>query len=110
EVLERTDVAALPTDDPALHVVARELHDGHGRLGRVARGEPLHADGEDVAHASLGIALGLLLDLPDSPRGVVAGLVLDLLEQELLGARRRQPRHLLESAFELSAGFGERLA
>ena len=35
------------------------------RLGRVAGGDPLHADGEDVAHAAVGVALGLLLDLAD---------------------------------------------
>ena len=34
-----------------------------GRLGGVAGGEPLHHDGEDVADAPVGVALGLLLDL-----------------------------------------------
>jgi hypothetical protein len=28
QVLERADVAPLPADDPPLHVVRRELHDG----------------------------------------------------------------------------------
>ena len=63
EVLERADVAALAADDAALHVVGGQLDDGDRRLGRVAGGEALHRDGEDRAHAALGVALGLLLDL-----------------------------------------------
>ncbi len=43
EVLQGADVAALAADDPALHVVGGELDHRHGRLGRVAGGEPLHA-------------------------------------------------------------------
>ena len=70
----------------------------HGGLGRVAGGEPLHDDGEDVAHAAVGVALGLLLDLADEPRGVVADLVLELLEQQLLGLRRRRARTTRSSA------------
>ena len=81
EVLQRADVAALAADDAALHVVGGQLDDGHGRLGRVAGGETLHDDGEDVAHAPVGVALGLLLDLAHEARGVVADLVLELLEQ-----------------------------
>ena len=68
------------------------------RLGGVAGGEALHDDGEDVAHAALGVALGLLLDLADEPGGVVADLVLELLEQELLGLRRGEPGDALERA------------
>ena len=49
EVLERADVAALAADDPALHVVRRQLDDGHGRLGGVARRHPLERVG-DQAH------------------------------------------------------------
>ena len=92
QVLERADVAALPADDPALHVVGGQLHHRHGRLGGVAGGEPLHADREDVADPALGLALGLLLDLAEAAGGVVLGLVLDLLEQQLLGLGRRTCR------------------
>ena len=63
EVLEGADVAALAADDAALHVVGRQLDDRDRRLGRVAGGQPLHDDREDVAHAPVGVALGLLLDL-----------------------------------------------
>ena len=92
EVLEGADVAALAADDAALHVVGGELDDGHRGLGRVAGGEALHDDGEDVADAAVGVALGLLLDLAHEPRRVVADLVLELLEQDLLGLRGRDAR------------------
>ena len=64
----------------------------------MAGGEALHDDGEDVAHAAVGVALGLLLDLADETGGIVADLVLELLEQELLGLRRGDPGHALERA------------
>ena len=51
DVLERADVAALAADDAALHVVGGQRHERHGRLRRVAGGQPLHARGEDVARA-----------------------------------------------------------
>jgi hypothetical protein len=41
QMLERPDVAALPPDDPAFHVVGGQLDDGDGRLGGVACGDPL---------------------------------------------------------------------
>ena len=92
EVLQGADVAPLAADDPALHVVAGELDDRHRRLRRVARGEALHRDGEDAAHAALGVALGLVLDLAQDLDRVVAGLVLDLLDEQLLGLRRAHAR------------------
>src|ERR1700750_2082422 len=51
-----------------------------------------------IATAALGVALGLLLDLADYPRRVVPGLVLDVLEQRLLGLAGAQPRDALERA------------
>src|SRR5579875_1238928 len=103
EVLERADVAPFAPDDPPLHVVSRELHHRHGRLGCVARSHPLHAHREDVAHPPLGLALGLLLDLANSLGGIVARLVLDLLEQQLLRPRCREAGDALELARELGA-------
>ena len=98
QVLEGADVAALAADDPALHVVGGQLDDGHGRLGRVPGGEPLHHDGEDVAHAPVGVALGLLLDLAHEPRRVVPDLVLEVLEQELLGLAGAEPGDALQGS------------
>jgi hypothetical protein len=45
----------------------------------VARGQPLHHHGKDVAHAPIRIALGLLLDLAHEAGRVVADLLLELL-------------------------------
>ena len=111
EVLQRADVAALTADDAALHVVGRQLDDRHRRLRRVAGREALHRDGEDRAHAALGVALGLLLDLAHEARGVVADLVLDLAQQALLGLRRRSgPRSRSSSRTRARARARELLA
>ena len=81
DVLERPDVAPLAADDPALHVVGRQHHQGHRGLRRVAGGKALHACGEHVARAPGRLAARLLLHLADHPRLVVAGLLLDLLQK-----------------------------
>ena len=62
QVLERADVAALAADDPALHVVGRELDQRDGRLGGVARGDPLERVGDEVAGAALRLGARLLLE------------------------------------------------
>ena len=110
QVLERADVAALPADDAALHVVGGQVHDRHRGLGRVPGGQALHDDGEDVAHAALGVALGLLLDLAHEPGGVVARALLDLREQDLLGLGDAQAGHALELAQVLLLALVEQLA
>ena len=110
EVLERTDVAALAADDPSLHLVRGELDDRDGGLGGMPSREPLHADGQDVANAPLSVTLGLLLDLTDSPGGIVASLSLDLLEQKLLCPRSGQPGDPLQGALELMGSLKKRLA
>jgi hypothetical protein len=55
-LLEGADVATLPTDDPALHLVGRQMDDADGVLRRVVRGDALHRGEDDVA----GLVLGLL--------------------------------------------------
>jgi hypothetical protein len=109
EVLQRADVAPLAADDAALHVVAGQLHDRDGRLGRVAGGQALHGHREDRAHAALGVALGLLLDGAQDLDRVVARLVLDLLEQRLLGLAGAQAGGALQRALVLVAQVGELL-
>ena len=99
EVLEGADVAALAADDAALHVVGGELDDGHRRLRRVAGGHALHDDGEDVADAAVGVALGLLLDLAHLARALVADLVLELLRSRIcLACEALRPGDALELA------------
>ena len=55
-LLEGADVAALAADDPALHLVGRQVHDRDRVLGGVVRGHALHRGDDDVA----GLVLGLL--------------------------------------------------
>ena len=100
EVLQRADVPALAADDAALHVIGGEVDHRYGRLRRVPGGQSLHAHRQDVAHPAVGLPLGLLLDLPEAARGIVARLVLDLLEQQLLGAGAGQAGDPLELADE----------
>ena len=55
DLLEGPDVAALAADDPALHVVAGQVHHRDRRLGGLLGREPLH-DGAQHA-AGLGLRL-----------------------------------------------------
>ena len=98
EVLEGADVAALTADDAALHVVGGQLDDGDRRLGRVARRHALHHDAQDVADAAIGVALGLLLDLAHLAGALVADLVFQLAQQDLLRLRGAQAGDALELA------------
>ena len=72
--------------------------DRHGGLDRVASGHALHAGGEDAAGAAVGVVAGLLLHLADQPRAVVAELVLQLAQEDLLGLAGAEPRHPLQLA------------
>ena len=110
EVLERADVASLAADDAALHVVGRQLDDADRRLGGVAGGEALHRDRQDRAHAPLGVALGLLLDLADLARALVAHLIGDLAHEALLRLAGAEARDLLERLLVLAAAARELLA
>ena len=53
--LERADVAALPADDAALHLLAGQVDDRHHRLGGLLRGQPLDRAGDDGARALLTV-------------------------------------------------------
>ena len=81
EVLERTDVAAFPADDPSLHVVGGKLHHGHGRLGGVAGRDPLQRVGHEITSAALRLGARLVLERADAARELVAHLLLSALEQ-----------------------------
>ena len=80
-----------------------QLHDGHRRLGGVAGRQALHRDRQDRAHAALGLALGLVLDLAQDARLLVARIVLDLLEQRLPRLPRAEAGDALERRRVLGA-------
>ena len=90
-LLERPDVAALAADDPALHLVGRQVDDGDRVLGGVVGGHALHRGEDDVA----GLVLGLLargpLDRPGELDRVVLGLLADGLEEDRLASSADMP-------------------
>ena len=87
-LLEGADVAALAADDPALHLVGRQVHDRDGVLGGVVRGHALHGGQDDVAGLVLGFLARGALDRPGDLDGVVLGFLADGLER----ARTWRPR------------------
>ena len=82
--LEGADVAALPADDAALHVLIGQGDDGDGGLRDVVGGAALDRHGDDVARLLLGLVLGVLLDLANEHAGVVIGFLLDALDDHVL--------------------------
>src|SRR4051794_1123698 len=109
-LLERADVAALAADDPALHLVARQVDDAHRVLRGVVRGDPLHRRDDDLARLLLRLVARPALDRPCDLHGVVLGFLADRLEQDALRVLGRQPRDLLQRGNPLLAQLRERLA
>ena len=93
ERLQGPDVPAFATDDPTLHVVAREGHDGHAVLGCVLRGVPLEGHGDDVASALVRPFPGLDLELAHLTAGDLAHLLLDPIKEQGARLLHGQGRH-----------------
>ncbi len=95
-LLEGADVAPLPPDEAALHVLVGQRHGGGGGLdgefGRVA----LHRLDEDALGFLLGVAFRLLLDALDDLPGLLPAVLLEPLQQKPPGLLVAQPRNLLE--------------
>jgi hypothetical protein len=96
QVLESPDVPPLAADDPALHVVRRQLDERDGGLGRVAGGDPLERVGDEIACPPARFGLRLLLHLTDTPGQLVADELLRALEHLGAGFVDRHPREALE--------------
>ncbi len=94
--LEGADVAAVPADDAALHVVGRQGDHGHGGLGDDLGGEPLNGRGEDAAGAAIGLFPSLDLEVAHQDHRLAARLVLHLGEQLGLGGPRVEAGDALE--------------
>ena len=102
--LERADVPALPADDPALHVLARQREDADAGLCGLLGRDPLDRDRDDLAGPLLALLAGALLDLADLRHRAPLGLV-DHLGSELLpGLGGRHPRDPLELRLVLVGG------
>ena len=109
-LLEGPDVPALAADDPALHLVGREMDHRHGVFGRVVGGDPLHRGDDDVARLLGCLVAGGALDRASDSDGVVLGFLANGFEQErlrLLGAHLADP---LEGADLLLLGPRQLLA
>ena len=98
QLLEDPDVAPVAADDPALHLIARELDEPRGGLARVARREALNGDREDAARPPLRLAPRLLLELDEAEARLAARLALDVGEQQVLRLARAEPGDALEHA------------
>ena len=78
-LLQGADVAALAADDPAFHLVARQVDDADRVLGGVIRGDALHRGKDDVAGLVLSLLAGRALDGPGELDRVVLRLGTDRL-------------------------------
>ncbi len=102
---ECADIAPLASDDPSLEIVAWQVDHGHRGFDGVLGSAALDGFG-DVLFGLVGRSLaGFRIEPLEQVGGVVPGIVLDLLEQELLGFVGRQARH----AFELVLLAGDQL-
>jgi hypothetical protein len=114
--LEGADVAPLPPDDAAFHVVGGELDGGDGRFGGLIHGAPLDGERDDLPGAPLRFALDLLLVVLD-PAGLLAlQLVVELAEELLsalldgqVGYPLQLPSLGEDQVFRLAAGEGDLL-
>ena len=109
-LLEGADVPALAADDPALHLVRREVDDGDRVLRGVVGGDALDRRDDHLPGALLRLVARLALDDPGEPDGVGLGLDLDGFEElrlRLLGGHVGDPLErfdlLVSSALQLVA-------
>ena len=94
--LERADVAALAADDAALHLIVRQCHDRHRRLGDMVGGAALDGDGEDVAGFLVRFVPRLLLVLLDLHGLLVLEFLFRLGHEDVLRFVGRETRDALE--------------
>ena len=102
--LEGPDVAALAADDPALHLVAGQVHDRDDRLARLLDRDPLDGERHDLARPLVGLGLGGRLDVPDRQRRLALGLVVHRGDELRLRRLRGQPGDPLKLGLGRGAG------
>lgn len=74
DLLEGTDVAALTSDDAALHVVAGQVHCADHRFRGLLGGDPLDGGGDDAPREAIRVALRGGLDVTGERGGGELGL------------------------------------
>src|SRR5207244_660700 len=82
----------LAADDPALHVVARDIDGADRGVGRVLGGVAVDGGRQNAAGFLLADRLDLLFVLLDARRDLVGQLAIDALQEQLLGFIARQAR------------------
>ena len=90
DLLEGPDVAALPADNPALHLVTGQRHGRDHGLGGLLRGDALDAGHDDRSRFRFSVLLGLGFDLPGQLCGVQPGVLLHVGHEFDPGVLRRQ--------------------
>jgi hypothetical protein len=93
-LFEGADVATLPADDPALHLVGWQVDHTDGVLRRVVGGDALHRGQDDVPGLVLSLLARRALDRSRQLHGVVLGLRPDGVQQHRLGIVRAHARDL----------------
>ena len=101
-LLERPDVAALPADDPTLHIVTGQVHGGDYRLRRLVGRQALDRAHNDELRAGIRLTGRLAFDVPRDENGLALGLVLDRGNELRLGLLGSQPRDPLQGKLMLS--------
>ena len=115
-LLESPDVAALPPDDPALHVFRRKGQHRNRGLGCLVCGDPLDRLGDDRACPLLAVVAGSQLGLTDLAGALVAELLFELAHEDAgglgpghVGDALQFDQALLEGFVELRAELVELL-
>ena len=96
EVFKGPDIASLASDDPALHLVVGQRHDRHGGFAYMIGGAALDSQRDDLARHLVAVLLELTLDLLELDGGVMAGVILDLTDDDALGLLDRHAGDLLQ--------------
>ena len=109
ERLERTDVPSFASDDPSLHLIAGKIDRTDGAFRNDFGCESLDCCDDDVACSLVGLGDGFLLDLVDQALTVPAGLVLHLLDQQILGLIAGHVRDSFDFSLPLGLTFGDQL-
>ena len=109
-LLEGPDVATLAADDPALHLVRRQVDDRDRVLGGVIGGDALDGGHDDVAGLVLGVLASAPLDGAGDLDGVVLGLLANGLDEDALGVLGGHVRDALERGHLLAVGAGKVVA
>ena len=81
---QRPDVPAFTADDPALHVVIRQVDHADRALGHVVCRTLLDRQGDDVPGFLFPVFLRLGFNIPHHGGGVMISVPLDLFDHELL--------------------------